>query len=305
MTEKDCKTFFGTQLETWELARRNCEELAQVSTRRLELSAHECSSVSLQVQFNPARIVSTGASIDKKSIAQRPCFLCEKNRPAEQKSMPMLDGRYELLVNPFPILPLHFTIASVNHERQSICNTFGDMVRIAAQLPDLFVFYNGPRCGASAPDHLHFQAGQRGIVPLQRDFNKVYRSRLKATDNVGLYQLKGYVVPAFVLLTQTVEDSCRLFHKLYVLMPLPKEDWEPMMNILSWVETAEDRIQFITIVIPRSKHRPDCYSAEEPVRCLVSPGALDMAGLLITPRLEDFNGMTAERAQQILREVAL
>ena len=249
----------------------------------------------MAVQFNPARIVSTGASIDKKTIAERPCFLCSKNRPAEQVAVPML-GRYELLVNPFPILPRHFTLPSLQHEPQSIHGSYIDLMHMAKLLPSLFLFYNGPRCGASAPDHLHFQAGQRGIVPLERDFHRF-------DTRSGICELQGYVVRAWAILSSTAEESERLFQTLYDTLPYDEESGEPMMNLLAWYEAEEKT--FVSIVIPRRKHRPDCYSAEGEAKCLISPGALDMGGLIITPRLEDFERMTPERAQQILSEVGL
>lgn len=276
----DTERFFNEQLKTWTLARKNYDELSLAQLRVAQLCGYD-----MAVQFNPARMVSTGASIDKKTIAARPCFLCAKNRPAEQIAVPML-GRYELLVNPFPILPRHFTLPCMKHEPQSIHASYIDLMRMTELLPDLFLFYNGPRCGASAPDHLHFQAGQRGIVPLERDF------KFKDMD---------YVVKTHVIVATTPENSIRQFHSLYDTMPIPQGDTEPMMNILAWYETQ----RFVSIIIPRRKHRPDCYSAEDEAKCLVSPGALDMGGLIITPRKEDFDRMTPERMRSILCEVGL
>ena len=156
-------------------------------------------------------------------------------------------------------------------------------------LPNLFLFYNGPRCGASAPDHLHFQAGLRGIVPLERDF--------KLIDN------KKFIVKTYTILTSTPDESTRQFHSLYESLPIHKGNTEPMMNLLAWYDVKEQ--QFVSIVIPRRKHRPDCYSAEGEAKCLVSPGALDMGGLIITPRKEDFDRMNPELMHNILSEVGL
>lgn len=293
MTGIDAVQFFENQLTTWQLARDNFAALAKVQTRSFQYV-----SCQLCVQFNPARIVSTGASIDRKTLNERPCFLCAANRPTEQQSIVLLN-RYELLVNPFPILPHHFTLPSTQHERQSIRQSYIDMMRLTQLLPNLFLFYNGPRCGASAPDHLHFQAGERGIVPLERELHQMLptASRIQQIDN--------YVVPAYVISAGSAEESAERFHQLYDTMPVPDGDWEPMMNILAWQETTADGTQLISVVIPRTKHRPNCYSAEGDNQFLISPGALDMGGLIITPRREDFDRMTAERAQQILSEVAL
>lgn len=286
----DHESFFQEQLKTWTLARHNYEGLESAQLRLIQLRGCD-----IAVQFNPARMVSTGASIDKKVIAERPCFLCGKNRPSEQMGVPLL-GHYELLVNPFPILPRHFTLASLRHEPQSIRASYVDMMRMSGLLPSLFLFYNGPRCGASAPDHLHFQAGSRGIVPLERDF--------KSSDTTsGISELRGYLVRGWVIQAATPEESGHLFSSLYETMPIPEGDTEPMMNLLAWYATEAQH--FVTIVIPRRKHRPLCYSAEGEEKCLVSPGALDMGGLIITPRAEDFGRMTPELAQQILSEVGL
>lgn len=294
MTKKEIKNFFDTQLAAWELARRNCSDL-----QRAELREGVWQDCRLAVQFNPARMVSTGAAIDRKTIEQRPCFLCAKNRPPEQVAVPML-GHYELLVNPFPILPLHFTLPSTLHEPQHIRTTFIDMMRMTALLPGLFLFYNGPRCGASAPDHLHFQAGQRGIVPVERDFGLLYRPK---GCGEGVFPLCGYVVNGWVIVAKSAEESEKLFGTLYDTMPQDNERGEPMMNVLAWYEEEEGT--YISLILPRCKHRPDCYWAEGVEKCLVSPGALDMGGLVITPRKEDFERMTPERLVTILREVGL
>lgn len=282
--EIDTERFFNEQLKTWTLARKNYDDLSLAQLRVMQLCGYE-----VAVQFNPARIVSTGASIDKKAIAGRPCFLCKKNRPEEQITVPML-GRYELLVNPFPILPRHFTLASMTHEPQSIRMSYLDLIRMTQMLPDLFLFYNGPRCGASAPDHLHFQAGQRGIVPLERDFHHIHET-------------KNYIIKTHTILAATPEESTRQFHSLYDTLPMHKDETEPMMNLMAWYE--EEARRFVSIIIPRRKHRPNCYSAEGKAKCLVSPGALDMGGLVITPRREDFDRMTPELMLSILSEVGL
>lgn len=291
MNEQELEQFFNGQLESWDLACQNYNGLASVQLR--EMSLNGCN---FGVQFNPTRIVSTGASIDKQTIAQRPCFLCAKNRPPEQVAVPML-GRYELLVNPFPILTRHFTLPSLKHEPQRILESYLDLIHMAELLPSLFLFYNGPRCGASAPDHLHFQAGQRGIVPLERDFSQQYHPHV-----LGISPLQNYLVPAWSILASTPEESNRLFLSLYNSMPSDKESGEPMINILCWYE-ADEKV-FITIVIPRHKHRPDCYYAENGEKYLISPGAIDMGGLIITPRKEDFDRLTAEQVGHILKEVA-
>ena len=254
-------------------------------------------------QFNPARLVSTGAKIDKATLAKRPCFLCEKNRPVEQIVLPFGEG-FDILVNPFPILPVHFTIPSRHHQLQAIAENYVQIHRLLRAYPQLMVFYNGPKCGASAPDHLHFQAGTSGILPLQRDWERLYEtsvSLLQLNDTEGIYEIKDYICPAFAIVSQTEMNNVKLFSYLYEALPLKDDETEPMMNIVAW--RSEEG--FVSVVFPREKHRPDCYSVEGEAQCLVSPGSLDMAGLLILPRQRDFEQMTAERAEAILREVSL
>ena len=165
------RRFFNRQIETWDTARRNFRNLQDVSIRRL--AAESC----LLAQFNPARIVSTGASVSKEALGRRPCFLCRENRPGEQSAKSFGAG-FEILVNPYPILPLHFTIPSRRHEPQLILEHYAEMHRFLAEYPGMTVFYNGPECGASAPDHMHFQAVAGSALPLQAEWPRL-RWRLK------------------------------------------------------------------------------------------------------------------------------
>lgn len=317
-TEQEIATFFDEQLSCWDDARRHYDELAGVVTANCMTDDALC----LTKQHNPARIVSTAARVDQASLERRPCFLCAANRPEVQREFPLL-GNYSLLVNPNPILPRHFTIALRTHEPQHIVDRFADMMRMTEGIHNLFFFYNGPLCGASAPDHMHFQAGQRGIVPLERDWETTYRDTCSlllsladcsdarhfepAADDTGLFALQGFVCPAFAIVTRTPEVSSLLFRKLYDALPVTADDSEPKMNILSWTTTSrtDGTQRLVTIVIPRAKHRPDCYFAEGEARCMVSPGALDMAGLLVMPREEDFRRTTSEQVIGIIREVAI
>ena len=298
MADSTILRFFNRQIETWEDARRRYRDLQKVKTHELQYE-----DFSLAVQWNPARITSTGAKIDAKTLEQRPCFLCEANRPKEQVKK-IIDERYELLVNPFPILPTHFTIPSRRHEPQRIKGNFDEMMKIMREYPDYMVFYNGPKCGASAPDHAHFQAGTSGLVPLQRSWQRLSRNLtplVTINDTEGIWQICDYVCFALVIRSKTAETAEKLFERLYNVLPCRIGEPEPMMNILAWLRGDD----MLTVIIPRAKHRPDCYSIEGDAKRLVSPGALDMAGLIIAPREEDFNRLTAEEAVGILREVAI
>ena len=311
---------FDLQMDKWAEVAERYEQLKNVAVNHLI-----CDQVKLVTQFNPARIASTGAKIDTKSIKERPCFLCEHNRPEEQTDY-SIAKRYQLLVNPFPILPRHFTIASRHHQPQAIIDRYEDMMNITDGFGDeMLVFYNGPLCGASAPDHMHFQAGSRGVVPLERDWDNNYRrtrsrvypisedelleaSRLEQlADNTGIFSLRGYVCPGVIIITRTASANAYLFKKIYDVLPIPEGATEPMMNILAWKEnsTTDGSPRIVSVILPRAKHRPDCYYAEGDDKILVSPGALDMGGLIITPREEDFRKITPDMAGSIIRECGM
>ena len=295
MEDSSISRFFNRQLEMWEDARHRFRDLKHVEVRQL--------SDQLKVQFNPARIVSTGAKIDKHTLGERPCFLCERNRPKEQMTK-QIDDHFQLLVNPFPILPVHFTIPATKHQPQSIYRHYGEMHRLLSLHSELMVFYNGPKCGASAPDHLHFQAGTSGVLPLQTNWQRLSRSLtdvISLNDDEKISVLRDFLVPAFVIISKSEDSDEELFHRLYRSMPMRGDESEPMMNIIAWRKGDE----FISVVIPREKHRPDAYFAEGEAQMMVSPGALDMAGLIITPREEDFNKINLDKATALLRECGI
>ena len=295
MEDSSISRFFNRQLEMWEDARHRFRDLKHVEVRQL--------SDQLKVQFNPARIVSTGAKIDKHTLGERPCFLCERNRPKEQMTK-QIDDHFQLLVNPFPILPVHFTIPATKHQPQSIYRHYGEMHRLLSLHSELMVFYNGPKCGASAPDHLHFQAGTSGVLPLQTNWQRLSRNLtdvISLNDEEKISVLRDFLVPAFVIISKSEDSDEELFHRLYRSMPMRGDESEPMMNIIAWRKGDE----FISVVIPREKHRPDAYFAEGEVQMMVSPGALDMAGLIITPREEDFSKINLDKATALLRECGI
>ena len=295
MEDSSISRFFNRQLEMWEDARHRFRDLKHVEVRQL--------SDQLKVQFNPARIVSTGAKIDKHTLGERPCFLCERNRPKEQMTK-QIDDHFQLLVNPFPILPVHFTIPATKHQPQSIYRHYGEMHRLLSLHSELMVFYNGPKCGASAPDHLHFQAGTSGVLPLQTNWQRLSRNLtdvISLNDEEKISVLRDFLVPAFVIISKSEDSDEELFHRLYRSMPMRGDESEPMMNIIAWRKGDE----FVSVVIPREKHRPDAYFAEGEVQMMVSPGALDMAGLIITPREEDFSKINLDKATALLRECGI
>ena len=299
----EASRFFDRQLELWPDARRRYRELIHAQSRELE-----CGEDTLKVQWNPARIVSTGAKIDKDTINERPCFLCDANRPEVQISK-TVDNDYLLLVNPFPILPMHFTIPKRKHTPQRILGHYGEMHRLLNRYPELTVFYNGPQCGASAPDHMHLQAGTRGILPLQNSWPRLSRNLdivYHSSDEEYIALVRDYVCPVFAIISRTQAGDETLYGILYKALLQCKaingegRD-EPSHNILAWRQGDD----FISLVIPRAKHRPDCYFREGPRQMMVSPGTLDMAGFIVTPREEDFRRITAEQAEAIIAECGI
>ncbi len=312
VTEEQVEAFHEGELAQWHEAASRYEELRHVRTK--ELQAGE---VSLTAQWNPARIVSTSAQVDPESVSRRPCFLCRHNRPAVQRELPTL-RHYDILVNPFPILPCHITITTRRHQPQAIFNHFSAMRLLAWNLSGHVIFYNGSSCGASCPDHCHLQGGARGIVPIERDWKllepnlvKLYplsgkeEAEIEEAGNrqgCGLYLLTSWVCPVFVIRSLPTEPDSIFCQRLYHALPVEEGEMEPKLNAISWRRqgTAGRGDEVVTVVFPRRKHRPSCYP-----QLMVSPGALDMGGLLVMPREEDFESLTAEKAEAILREVAM
>lgn len=288
------RAFFTHQLDTWDEIRQRYEALKHVGLKPL---GHR------QLQYNPARMVSTGAQIDRQTIAQRACFLCEKNRPEEQLTIDLGDD-FELMVNPFPVLPIHFTIVRKTHVPQTILENYTEIHRLLELFPELFVFYNGPMSGASAPDHMHFQAGIGQELPLMTVFQKLEKEQqvlIKQGNGSSLSMFNSVSFKAFVIKSKAQETEMTLFKQLYAAMPVREGEKEPRMNIVAWRDGSED----VIVVLPRDNHRPACYFEEGDRRMVISPGALDMAGLIITPREEDFNRMSEDKLISILKEVSI
>ena len=298
LTESPILRFFHRQLQTWSDVRQRYRDLEHVETRELVTD-----TITLLAQWNPARIGSTGAKIDAKSIAERPCFLCAKNRPQEQMHR-VIDGKYELLVNPFPILPIHFTLPTLKHQPQRILSMYDEMLKLAERNTDLTILYNGPHCGASAPDHAHLQTVGTGHLPLQQAWQRLSRNLtevVKDDEDNGIWQVADYPAAAFVIRSHNQNIGERLFRRLYDCLPPAEDQSEPMMNIIMW---QSDNV-ILSVVLPRRKHRPDCYTATGDAQYIISPGAVDMGGLIITPREQDFRRVTPELILDIYRELSL
>ena len=284
------------QLASWPEAARRYSDLREVKTKEITIGG-----MPVRVQYNPARTVSTLARTDAASIAARPCFLCRENRPQQQESMPFegCDGRrYEVLVNPFPIFPEHFTVPAVDHVPQRIAGRFPDMLRLADTFPDMTVFYNGPESGASAPDHFHFQMGCRGFLPVERHFG-LLGPRTVMRPGAAVIALTSAYIPGLPVITAPDAKSAEAaFLRVLRSLPVSPRTGEPQLNILCWKEQDVFRI----LVIPRKAHRPSCYYAPEGEAVRISPASVDLGGVFIVPVEEDFRRTDAEVLQSIIRE---
>jgi hypothetical protein len=285
-------TLLMQQRSDWDLAGSNYAALAAVRTRAFEIDG-----CTIKVQFNPARITSSAAKVDAQSIRQRPCFLCPANLPPQQRALPWSD--YAILVNPFPIFPEHFTIASREHRQQQILDSFPGMLELARALhPRYTVFYNGPRCGASAPDHLHFQAGTKGFMPIDMEYPLMRKSMVIDRGDLRIYRTEGQFRPFIGLESGDAATMQRALEVLYRALP---GDDEPMLNILCSFE----RDHWRTILFPRAKHRPSFFFAEGPEKILLSPAAVDLGGVCITPMEHDFDRLTKEHLIGMFSEICL
>lgn len=283
------------QLLQWPEAAANFNNLRGVERRNLDLGDFRCA-----VQLNPARIRSTTAAVDSGSIADRPCFLCESNRPDCQISIPWIGG-WQLLVNPFPILPVHFTIVNPAHTPQG--NIPLEMAAMAENAPDLVMFYNGARAGASAPDHQHAQAvlkSELPIISLTEKFHPATRPGWMSSEETGL-DLPFHFMSAVI---SPDDAGLRALAKCRDAFGIDGRSGTPdrgLLNSFMWID-ASGLLRIL--IIPRKAHRPSCFFADTPQRRLVSPGAIDMAGIVITPREEDFKALSDEDIRGIYGDVA-
>ncbi len=293
------KYLFELQCKDWKLCRDNYKQLKNVKVKKFQFDGY-----SIKAQFNPGRIISTSAKVDPKSIQERKCFLCEQNLPQEQKGI-LYKDEYLILINPFPIFPVHFTLTHKIHQPQRIYDTFAYLVDFSKDLSKHFsVIYNGPRCGASAPDHLHFQAGNKFFMPIDDEADLI-------ANEYG-----SIVIDSETLKIQTVDDGLRKFmlfesieknlliesfNKFYkVYSELMQETDEPLMNIISFYDND---FGWRIIVFLRARHRSHHYFEEGENKLLVSPAAIDLGGVCIFPREEDFNRIDKQLIEEVFKEV--
>ena len=269
-----------SQLSAWEQARDNYAALSGVKVKTVTMP----DGAEFKVQFNPARIVSSGAKVDAASLKARPCFLCQANRPAVQEGIAWRG--YTILINPFPIFPRHLTIPDASHTPQRIAGRISDMLDLAGELKGYTIFYNGPKCGASAPDHMHFQAGNSDFLPIT---SVTLKQGIEIVGNPNM----------IILSDSDAGKIARAFSRLYDMLPVPDGEDEPMMNILCW----HDSEAYHLAVIPRHRHRPSFYGTEGDGCMLLSPASVDMGRAFITPREQDFLRLDAGRISSVLDEL--
>ena len=305
--QEQVNELFEQQLSVWEMARNNFEGLKTVQIREFDFDGF-----AVKVQFNPARMVSSGAKVDAKTIAERKCFLCAANRPEVQRGIEWRD--YDILINPFPIFPRHLTIPRREHVDQQLVPYISDMFDLARELPDFVVFYNGPKCGASAPDHMHFQAGNADFLPLVGDYFNL-KSQGKCTmqctiDGADIYTIDDYLRVVYCIESADADALKESFMKLYNSW-VKEEGVEPMMNVVCLYKESTVNGQWSTegkwylFVIPRGAFRPWQYTAEGDKQLLVSPATVEVSGLFITPVKEHFERITKEDVVDILEQCSI
>ncbi|MBS1792137.1 MAG: DUF4922 domain-containing protein [Acidobacteria bacterium] len=288
------KALLQQQYATWPMLRDATNALAQVRYKEFSVAGS-----TVRAQFNPARIVSTAAKVDAASISNRPCFLCADNLPPEERGIAFGD-ELVVLCNPFPVLRDHLVIASREHTPQAIAGNLGAMFDLARELGEKwFVLYNGPRCGASAPDHFHFQACTRAEVPLFADFDFWLRRNSTEVGYVVNHNYRFKVMACGGDNRQELVDW--LERAVGHLAAVAKADAEPMLNLMATFQND----QWAVFILPRGKHRPACYDAEGDAKLTISPAAIDLAGVVVVPQHDHFERVTAENLEAIFAEVGL
>lgn len=296
---------FGRQIAVWQQAGKNYEALEHVAVKSFRIG-----DLPVKVQFNPARIVSSAAKVDVKSIKERKCFLCGANRPSIQEGIPFYgrNREYSVLVNPFPIFPRHLTIPDVEHVDQIIGSDgerYEDMLSLADILSDFVIFYNGPKCGASAPDHMHFQGGNKGFLPVEYDYRLLKKRLVHSHCGASVYAVENYLKGLLAIEADNKEAAVTEFRRIYGSLAIKDGEKEPMLNILSWRVGEGSEKRYITVIFIRERHRPSHYFAEGDANILLSPASVDMGGIFITPLEKDFAKISERDLIEITDEVEI
>ena len=307
MRTDNIHTFVQEQLSTWSLAADNFKALEKVNVRTVDVNG-----LTIRLQFNPARMISSAAKLSKEDIARRKCFLCRENRPSVQMNIPYQtpdNHEYHVLVNPYPIFPDHLVVTMAAHTDQGISGRYEDMLFFAREFQGYTLFYNGPKCGASAPDHHHYQVAPRGLMPLEMSVEDSFRScqaknllsKVSTFNDAAIYHYDNFSHGIFVITSPSVEGASYLFERLMASAEIPEGDIEPRMNLFSWW-TGE---QYRTIVYLRRCHRSHHYFSDGPDHLTMSPGCADMAGVFIVPVDEEYRKITADLLSEMIEEITV
>ena len=296
--DKKIEHLYEQQLKNWHDAKHNYKQFQSVKRRSIDFDDFR-----IDLQYNPARERSTCADLHPNEIASRPCFLCSTHLPEQQKGYAILN-KYLLLINPFPIFENHLTISDFHHLPQSISGRIIDMLTLAKDLQSYTIFYNGPRCGASAPDHFHFQAIPKNSLPVDTEFDylKKYKCKLLVNeDDIEIVQVKYYLRKMVAFESEYREPIDYFFTKVFQQLPFDEASDEPMMNVLANYQNGKYRLMLFL----RNKQRPSCYYMDDPERIMVSPASVEMGGIMVTPREEDFVKITKENLKEIYNETCM
>lgn len=294
------KRFFKDQNMTWPFLNENYKSLSNTKTRSFDFG-----NCKIQVQYNPGRIKSSAAQVNKEAIDSRKCFLCLNNLPSEQNGL-RYDKKFIILCNPYPIFDEHLTIVNKKHTEQTIIGHFDDILNISRDLGKYYsVYYNGPRCGASAPDHMHFQAGMKNQTPLENEYEELKNSEklfMLSTSKIQIRFFENHLRYFLVIESGSKGEilyAFKTFVKAFKMISVPKE--EPMMNLSALFDKDNWRV----VLFPRHKHRPSQFYSPEGKKLLISPAAVDLSGLVIVPREEDFERITREDIADIFKQVSI
>ena len=297
--EKDVSKLIGQQKDDWELPKTNYADLQEVESRTLAFDEFQ-----ITLQFNPGRVRSSNAKTDTQSIQARPCFLCAANRPAKQQGIDFL-GKYTILINPYPIFPNHLTVALNQHLPQTLEPYLADMLELSKNLPRFTIFYNGPKCGASAPDHFHFQAADKHLLPANLETDRLsgkIGDRLLQNETTTIWAIGStYLRNVLLFHSNSASQLHRLLQATIDTLKERGQEGEPMLNLLVAFENGH----WQALLFPRDRQRPRQFFADDDSRILISPASVEMAGLVVLPRKEDFDQLTRDDLADIYRQVSI
>ena len=284
-----------SQLRDFPLAKKNYSNFDNVKTKSINFG-----SFKIYIQYNPDRIVSTGAKLDEASITKRKCFLCSQNMPKEQIYIEY-NSKFSIYINPFPIFSYHFTIPAKSHTPQRIKENILDLLNICKDFSGYSCFYNGPKSGASIPDHMHFQLVNKGTLQIEEDYkNPELSFNLCTNKNYSISVLNNYIRKVIILKSKNIDNTSEQFSIIYNILQGNLEI-EPMMNIIAWF----DKNTWIITIFPRKAQRPKEFFMDGKEKIMFSPGCADVGGLVVAPRMEDYNKYNKDIIHHLFEQVVL